>query len=70
MTGEVARERAAIILAARAEGRPLDPFTDTVPLTMDEAYEVQANLLTARLDRGERQIGWKLGYSSPAMRVQ
>ncbi len=70
MPSEVARQRAAIILTARADGRLLDPLTDAAAMTMDEAYEVQARLLAARVNRGEHQVGWKLGYTSEAMRRQ
>jgi 2-keto-4-pentenoate hydratase len=35
-----------------------------------EAYRVQAMVVHYRFDRGERQIGWKLGYTSLAMRQQ
>ncbi len=38
--------------------------------SMADAYRVQAMLMQRRLDRGERHIGWKLGYTSLAMRQQ
>jgi 2-keto-4-pentenoate hydratase len=38
--------------------------------SMAEAYRVQAILTQRRLDGGERHIGWKLGYTSSAMRRQ
>lgn len=37
---------------------------------MADAYRVQAMLVQRRSDRGERPIGWKLGYTSVAMRQQ
>lgn len=37
---------------------------------MDDAYAVQALLTEERLRRGERLVGWKLGYTSQAMREQ
>jgi 2-keto-4-pentenoate hydratase len=40
------------------------------PRTMADAYAVQQALLQRRLGRGERAVGWKLGYTSLAMREQ
>ena len=37
---------------------------------MADAYRIQAMLVQRRFDRGERHIGWKLGYTSLAMREQ
>lgn len=46
------------------------PLTDTVALDLDAAYAIQAALTARRLARGERVVGWKLGYTSLAMRGQ
>lgn len=59
---------AARILQARSEGRTLD--SEEIPIGPDMAYSVQQVLTQRRRDRGERQIGWKLGYTSDAMRAQ
>ena len=48
----------------------LDPISRREVLTMDDAYAIQARVTTARLDRGERRVGWKLGYTSAVMREQ
>lgn len=61
---------AARILAARASRATLAPITDRVGLTLGEAYAIQSILTQARIGRGERVIGWKLGYTSLAMRRQ
>lgn len=62
---------AAEILAARASGRPMQvPFTSRGALPLDLAYAVQDRITAARLGRGERAVGWKLGYTSAAMREQ
>jgi 2-keto-4-pentenoate hydratase len=57
---------------ARSSGRTLDlPFTARPEgLTLDDAYLVQQELTALRLARGERVVGWKLGYTSVAMRTQ
>ncbi len=39
-------------------------------LDLDAAYAVQARLTALRTARGARRIGWKLGYTSAAMREQ
>jgi 2-oxo-3-hexenedioate decarboxylase len=42
----------------------------TEPLTLDEAYDVQARLLARRYRRGERAIGIKMGFTSRAKMAQ
>lgn len=37
-------------------------------LDLDEAYRVQLGLLDARLNRGEKQAGWKVGLTADAVR--
>lgn len=60
--------------AARVGRRPLD--VDEVVeqhgggWSMADAYAVQGLLTQRRFDRGERPVGWKLGYTSVAMRQQ
>ena len=39
-------------------------------LTIDQAYRVQLGLIARRCAAGERQIGWKIGLTSPAMQQQ
>lgn len=40
------------------------------PLSLDDAYAVQAALLQCRYDRGERRIGVKMGFTSRAKMAQ
>ena len=54
------------ILAARAAGAPID--SSTVAVSDQQAYDVQSLVTSARLTSGERVVGWKLGYTSAAMR--
>lgn len=61
---------AASIVAAHTERRTLDPISDRVELSMVDAYAIQALVTEARAARGEQRIGWKLGYTSLAMREQ
>ncbi|WP_328361563.1 hypothetical protein OG976_10550 [Mycobacterium sp. NBC_00419] len=61
---------AAAILSARARRQPLPPITDSFSMTMRQAYEVQAAVTAHRIAAGQKVIGWKLGYTSRAMREQ
>jgi 2-keto-4-pentenoate hydratase len=58
------------IVEAHARGTTLDPISDRVALGMDDAYRIQSLVTAERFERGERSIGWKLGYTSLAMREQ
>lgn len=62
---------AARMLEAHAQHRTLSPISDRVPdFSLAQAYALQDRMTQARLDRGERRIGWKLGYTSAPMRAQ
>lgn len=61
---------ASRIVDAHARQVTLDPISDRGPLELDDAYEVQRHVVAARLARGERVVGWKLGYTSLVMREQ
>jgi 2-keto-4-pentenoate hydratase len=39
-------------------------------LSIDQAYAVQLGLIARRVARGERQIGWKVGLTAPAIQQQ
>jgi len=54
----------------RSSGQTRAPLTDGMPLTMTDAYRVQAAVNARRSARGEHIVGWKLGYTSEAMRRQ
>lgn len=62
-------ELAARIIAARSAGDVLDAPT-SYQLDPDSAYAVQQMITDDRLARGGRIAGWKLGYTSAAMREQ
>lgn len=63
-------EIAQHLLAAHASGRTIPAISASRPMSLDDAYGVQALVSSARLARGERIAGWKLGYTSLAMRQQ
>lgn len=55
--------------AAHLAGALLD-CGDAPTLDLAGAYRTQSALTDRRLSRGARRIGWKLGYTSDAMRAQ
>jgi 2-keto-4-pentenoate hydratase len=59
-------QAARAILAARAAGTPIAEAS--VPVAADQAYAVQDVLTSVRMASGEQVVGWKLGYTSAAMR--
>lgn len=61
---------AAELLRARRARYTLAPLTDRIALTMDDAYRIQRLVTATRVARGGRVVGWKLGYTSAAMREQ
>jgi len=67
---DAARHAAERIWQARGQGLTLDAAATLGGLTMDEAYAVQNEVTRHRLVRGERVVGWKLGYTSAVMRRQ
>ena len=64
------RAEAARIVDAHRRRATLEPISARGPFALDDAYAVQAAVTRARLDRGERVVGWKLGYTSLVMREQ
>ncbi len=56
---------------ARREGLTFDVLlSEGLSLPLADAYRVQDQLTALRLADGERIAGWKLGYTSAAMRAQ
>jgi 2-keto-4-pentenoate hydratase len=62
---------AAALRRARQAGQTLDVLlSDEFKLSLEDAYQIQNRMTAARLTDGERLAGWKLGYTSAAMRAQ
>ncbi len=62
---------AGALRRARQAGRTFDVLlSDEISLTLADAYRIQDQMTAARLAGGERLAGWKLGYTSAAMRAQ
>ena len=55
------------LMEARSTHRLATPLSETDPdLTLEQAYAIQGALRTALLAKGEKVIGWKLGFTAPA----
>ncbi len=64
------RAEADRILAARRRSEPIEPISARIELDLHDAYEIQRLVVADRLRAGDTRIGWKLGYTSAAMREQ
>ena len=58
------------LAAARRDRVCCEPITAMVEFGIDDAYAIQRAGTALRLERGEAIVGWKLGYTSLAMRAQ
>lgn len=66
-----AAEHAERIWRAATEGRTIPPLTDEAPsLTIDEAYDIQDEVVARREGAGEQVTAAKLGLTSVAKQVQ
>jgi 2-keto-4-pentenoate hydratase len=62
---------AGALYQARQAGSTLDQLLSAeLGLSLADAYRVQDQMTALRLASGERITGWKLGYTSAAMRAQ
>jgi 2-oxo-3-hexenedioate decarboxylase len=68
MMGETHERIAAAadrLLAAAAATKPIEPFTDADPeFSLDAAHAVADEILKRRVERGERVVGWKIGFTN------
>jgi 2-keto-4-pentenoate hydratase len=68
LTGTLAESLSERLLEAERTRTPIPPLTEEHPeLTVRDAYEIQRALVDAR---GEETVGYKLGFTSAAMREQ
>jgi 2-keto-4-pentenoate hydratase len=57
--------------AAKEKAAPVDGLASTLgKLSIDEAYHVQDMLIRARLQKGQKFIGWKVGATSQSVMRQ
>lgn len=65
---ESVEEIATRVLAAHDEGATIERIVDTNPgFDVPTAYRVSAAIVAARRARGERPVGWKIGYTNRAV---
>lgn len=55
---------------AAANAKPVEQLSKQEDFTLDEAYEIQKLAIKERLDRGEKLIGLKMGFTSEAKMQQ
>jgi len=56
------------ILDASAAGKPIAPITDSdTDFDLAQAYAVSAEITSRRSTRGERRVGWKIGFTNSAI---
>ncbi len=55
---------------AAREAKAIAQISGAVELTLDQAYQVQKQMIALRLKRGERRVGIKMGFTSRAKIVQ
>lgn len=70
MTPTQLDEWAAVLTEARRSRVTREAITATHELSVADAYAIQQRVTAVRLARGEHIVGWKLGYTSLAMREQ
>jgi 2-oxo-3-hexenedioate decarboxylase len=59
---------ASEMLAAQDAANQIEPFTSRLPeFDLPAAYEVARRIHLARLERGARAVGRKIGFTNPAM---
>jgi len=64
------RGLAIVVDDAARHAREIPQLTASSKLTLDDAYEIQRASIALRVDRGERRIGIKMGFTSRAKMVQ
>jgi 2-keto-4-pentenoate hydratase len=56
------------LLEGRLGRRPVSPLSESSPdLTLEQAYGLQRQLEQALVGRGERVVGWKVGFTNAAL---
>ena len=64
------RGLATVVDEAARRARAIPQLTASAKLTLEDAYEIQRASIALRLDRGEKRIGIKMGFTSRAKMVQ
>ncbi len=65
ITDADAERIAGLILAAGDKRRSISPITEGLPgFDLADAYRVSAVITRLRIARGERPVGWKIGFTN------
>ena len=64
------RGLAIVVDDAARQARAIAQLTASNRLTLDDAYEIQRASIGLRVDRGEKRVGIKMGFTSRAKMVQ
>lgn len=65
MTDDMTETRARTVLDAITSARPIATFSGDDPdFALADAYQVSDAVMTARIARGERVVGWKIGFTN------
>jgi 2-oxo-3-hexenedioate decarboxylase len=61
---------ARVVDDAARKARAIPQLTASSELTLDDAYEIQRASIALRVERGEKRVGMKMGFTSRAKMVQ
>ncbi|MEM2206047.1 MAG: fumarylacetoacetate hydrolase family protein [Sulfolobales archaeon] len=65
---ELIKEITIKLLRAEADVKPIEALTTTYPdITIEDARKINLNILSERVRRGEKVIGFKVAFTSKAM---
>lgn len=67
---DIIRGLAIVVDEAARKARAIPQLTAGSTLTLEEAYEIQRASIGLRVERGERRVGVKMGFTSRAKMVQ
>ncbi len=70
MTDPALAPLAEAVDSAAVDAAAIRQLSETTPITPEQGYDIQAASILRRLDRGERRIGVKMGFTSRAKMVQ
>ncbi|MDA0239122.1 MAG: fumarylacetoacetate hydrolase family protein [Proteobacteria bacterium] len=64
------KKLAEIVDTAAIEATAIPQLSQSHSFTLDEAYDIQAEMINRRLVRGEVRVGMKMGFTSRAKMIQ
>ena len=62
--------RPSPVSGPRADAANIFRPNGSTSLSLDDAYRIQLGVIARRIAQGERQIGWKVGLTAPAIQQQ